>query len=150
MDQMGMASLARGSLLVFVAAGLAACVETAQETPRVEASQAVVSAGGASVAFASIEGAPELVSARFANALAEAASSRDIAVSDVKRATYLVRGYVTAYPVEGGTAFAYVWDVFGADKRRAQRVDDALVVKGTGSDPWSSCRRSGSGKSRRP
>jgi hypothetical protein len=137
MDQMGMASLARGLLLVCVVAGLSACVDTAQQTPRVEASLAVASAGGASVAFASIEGAPEAVSARLANALAEAASSHDIAVSDVKRAKYLVRGYVTAYPVEGGTAFAYVWDVFGADKKRAQRVDDALVVKGTVTDPWS-------------
>jgi hypothetical protein len=137
MDPMGMASLSRGVLLISIAAGLAACVDTANDVPRVEASQSVTSAGGASVAFASIEGAPEAISARFESALAEAASSRDITVSDVKRAKYLVRGYVTAYPVEGGTAFAYVWDVFSADKKRTQRVDDALIVKRTGGDPWS-------------
>jgi hypothetical protein len=137
MDPMGMARLSRGLLLMSVAAGLAACVDTASEAPRVEANQTMASAGGASVAFASIEGAPEGVSARFESALAEAASSRDITVSDVKRAQYLVRGYVTAYPVDGGTAFAYVWDVFSADKKRTQRVDDALIVKRTGADPWS-------------
>jgi len=30
-----------------------------------------------------------------------------------------------------------VWDVFTADKQRAQRLSDAIVVRGSGDDPWS-------------
>ena len=42
------------------------------------------------------------------------------------KARYLVRGYVTASPIEGGAEVDIVWDVFTSDKKRdpaAQRRD---------------------------
>ena len=53
-----------------------------------------------------------------------------------KRQRYLVRGYLSAYRTADGAALEYVWDVFTKDKQRAQRVNDAIEVKGAGPDPW--------------
>jgi hypothetical protein len=97
-----------------------------------------VSPRGAALALASLDGPPAAVTTRFAAALAAAAGPREITLADAGKARYLARGYVTAYPVEGGTAFAYVWDVFEGGRARAQRLSDAVVVKGSGgSDAWS-------------
>ena len=46
------------------------------------------------------------------------------------KARYLVRGYLTASPIEGGAEVDVVWDVFTPDKKRAQRLSDAIAVKG--------------------
>ena len=59
-----------------------------------------------------------------------------IAVVDPAKARYLVRGYLTATPIEGGTEVDLVWDVFTPDKRRAQRLSDAIAVRGAGDDAW--------------
>ena len=52
------------------------------------------------------------------------------------KARYLVRGYLTASPIEGGAEVDLVWDVFTPDKQRAQRLSDAIAVKGSGDDAW--------------
>ena len=52
------------------------------------------------------------------------------------KARYLVRGYLTATPIEGGAEVDLVWDVFTPDKRRAQRLSDAIAVRGAGDDAW--------------
>ena len=52
------------------------------------------------------------------------------------KARYLVRGYLTATPVEGGAEVDLVWDVFTPDKKRAQRLSDAIAVRGSGDDAW--------------
>ncbi|RFB79060.1 hypothetical protein DYH55_14700 [Methylovirgula sp. 4M-Z18] len=129
--------------MVFVllaALPVAACVEEAVEITAVEQPypkpESAGSPRGASVAIASLEGAPDDVEARFSAALVAATKDRDITIADLKQARYTVRGYLTAYPVEGGTAFSYVWDVFAGEKGRSQRVSDAVVVKGTADDPW--------------
>ena len=120
---------------------LAACVEAGDEIKaRALTARAVVPAGsarGANVAFYTIDGPPAPVVAKFSALLASAAAVREIAVSDLPQARYFVRGYLTAYQVEDGTAVGYVWDVFDADKRHAKRVDDVLVVKGKAGDSWS-------------
>jgi hypothetical protein len=96
-----------------------------------------VSPSGATVAFASIEGPPPDVAARFSDQLAAASASRAIVTADPQSANYLVRGYLTAYAVPEGTAITYVWDVFDSQKRHAQRVDDTVTLKESASDPWS-------------
>ena len=101
------------------------------------ARRADVSPGGASVGFASLEGPPQALQARFVAAFASEAAGREIQLVDPKAARYQMRAYLTAYPVQGGTAVAYVWDVFDSSRQRAQRLTDALVVKGTAADPWS-------------
>jgi hypothetical protein len=99
-----------------------------------------ISPGGATISMA-VDGAPETVAARLTTAMATAAAEREIVVTDAKKAKYLVRGYVSAYPVDGGVAIAYVFDVFDAKRHRAQRLNDAVTVKTTGDEktvqePW--------------
>ena len=101
------------------------------------ARRANVSPGGASVALTSLEGPPQAVGARFAQAFVAEAGAREIQLTEAKTARYLVRGYLTAYPAQGGTALAYVWDIYDAGKQRAQRLTDGLIVKGAAADPWS-------------
>jgi hypothetical protein len=94
-----------------------------------------VSPSGATVAVA-LDGAPAAIAARWTAAIAAAAADRDIVVTDEKNAKYLVRGYVSAYPVEGGAAIAYVWDVFDSSRHRVQRINDAITIKGSAEEPW--------------
>jgi hypothetical protein len=128
-------------LALIGAAALAGCVETAGDiTASADHEQFVrradASMGGATVAIMSVEGAPHDLSAAFKQSLDQAAAAQQIAVAPPTAARYLVRGYVSASPVEGGAAIDLVWDVFTPDKKRAQRLSDTLLVHGSGDDPW--------------
>jgi hypothetical protein len=68
--------------------------------------------------------------------LDEAAAARRIAVVNPAKARYLVRGYLTASPIEGGAEVDLVFDVFTPDKKRVQRLSDAIAVRGSGEDAW--------------
>ena len=91
---------------------------------------------GATVAIASVDGAPADLSARLRQSLDEAAAARRIALAAPAKAQYLVRGYLTASLIEGGAEVDIVWDVFTPDKKRTQRLSDAIAVKGSGDDAW--------------
>jgi hypothetical protein len=130
----------------FGAAMLAGCVDTAVEIghPRPEqlaqrqrpAPRPGVSPRGAPVALTSFEGAPEATLARFRPVFARAAESRDIGSAGEPDAAYRLRFYLTAYAgAEGTTRFAYVFDVFDRNGRRARRLTDEIAVRGDG-DPW--------------
>jgi hypothetical protein len=135
-------ALAGGLLAALAALLVAGCVETAGDMAAgVEGSQQFVrrpdaSMAGATMAIVSIEGAPSELAARFDQKLDEAAAQRQIALAPPTSARYLVRGYFTAAPVEGGATVNFVWDVFTADKQWAQRLSDAMVVRGSGDDAW--------------
>ena len=73
---------------------------------------------------------------RFRQSLDEAAAARRIALAPPAKARYLARGYVTASLIDGGAEIDIVWDVFTPDKQRAQRLSDAIAVKGAGDDAW--------------
>jgi hypothetical protein len=128
---------------VLTAVGLAGCVDGAVDLePQATASgrtalRSGVSPRGASVAFVSVEGAPPAVVDRFSERTTAEAARREITVADAGSASYFVRGYLSAYAVEGGAALGYVWDVFDKGRRRIQRTEDAIVVKGAAADPWS-------------
>ncbi len=93
----------------------------------------------ATVALVSLEGAPDSVATQFRQALTSEAGNREITMTDVASARYLVRGYLAAYPSERGDTVAYVYDVFDAgQKLRTQRVNDAIEVPATSADPWGS------------
>lgn len=134
---------ASGVLMLLAALTAGGCVETAGDvTAGVAGSQQFVrradaSMAGATMAIVSIEGAPSELTARFDRKLDEAAAQRQIALAPPTSARYLVRGYLTAAPAPDGAAVDFVWDVFTADKQRAQRLSDAIVVRGSGDDPWS-------------
>jgi hypothetical protein len=135
------AALARLCILAAPLA-LCGCMEgTADVAPSADAYHQFVRREGvslapASVAILSVEGAPDGVSATFSQSLEREARARDIAVVDAAKAHYLVRGYLSAELTEDGASIEYVWDVFTADKQRAQRLTDAIEVKGSGEDPW--------------
>jgi hypothetical protein len=125
---------------------LAGCVDTAVEIghPRPEqlaqrqrpAPRPGVSPRGAPVALTSLEGAPEEALARFRPAFVRAAESRDIASAGESESAYRLRFYLTAYAgAEGTTRFAYVFDIFDHNGRRARRLTDEIAVRGAG-DPW--------------
>ena len=95
-----------------------------------------VSLAGATVAIVSIEGAPETVASTFSQDLQQAAKAREIVLVEPKQAKYLVRGYLSATPAADGATLEYVWDVYGPGKQREQRLNDIVMVKGTGDDPW--------------
>ena len=121
---------------------LSACVEAATDasTPtlahRTVERREGVSLTNATVAIVSVAGAPESVSASFMQELSRDAKAQEIAIVAPRNARYLVRGYLSAIATADGAALEYVWDVFGPDKQRAQRLNDVISVKGAGDDPW--------------
>ena len=98
-----------------------------------------VDAPGASIAFESIEGAPDALRGEFTSALVSEASARRLEVVPSEGpARYRLRGYLTAYQSDDGrTMLAYVWDLFDAGKRRARRLEGAMPAGRAGPDPWS-------------
>ena len=123
---------------------LAACVDTASQA-RVEPAAAPskiarrpgVSPRGATVALASVAGAPQDVNDRFAQAFAQAATSQDMTTVEPAKAEYLARVYIDAGPGEPGvTRLSYVVDLFDRSKKRVARLTDEVPVKGAAADPW--------------
>ena len=134
-------AFAVGLVLMSACAGLSACNDVGATPPSADASAQFAmrddaNMAGATVAIASVDGAPADVSTRFRQSLDEAAAARRIAVASPAKARYLVRGYVTASPIEGGAEVDIVWDVFTSDKKRTQRLSDAIAVRGSGDDAW--------------
>ena len=136
-------AFAAGLILLLACATLSGCNDVAANPPNADAQAQAQFAmrddanmAGATVAIASVDGAPADVSARFRQSLDEAAAARRIALAPPAKARYLARGYVTASLIEGGAEVDIVWDVFTPDKKRAQRLSDAIAVKGSGDDAW--------------
>ncbi|MBK9082349.1 MAG: hypothetical protein IPL88_09875 [Rhizobiales bacterium] len=134
---------ARALALCALALALAGCVDTLAESKSAPparqtiAAREGVSPRGAAVALVSVDGAPEEATQRFVTALKAESAAREIAFADAGKARYHVRGYLAAYPGADGVTISYVWDVFDAGKRRAQRMSDELTVKaGRSADPW--------------
>jgi hypothetical protein len=130
-----------GVVLLLACASLSACNDVAATAPSADASAQFVmrddaNMAGPTVAVASVDGPPVDLSARFRQSFDEAAAARRIAVAAPAKARYLVRGYLTASPIEGGAEIDVVWDVFRPNKQRAQRLSDAIAVKGSGDDAW--------------
>jgi hypothetical protein len=130
------------ALIAPLTLGACVAVETAAEiAPDAAASRQFALREGAnlaqaSLAIVSVEGAPPAIAADFSRRLDGAARARQLAVVDVGKARYLVRGYLSASSTDDGAEIEYVWDVFTADKQRVQRLNDVVEVQGAGGDPW--------------
>jgi len=95
-------------------------------------------APGIPIAVAPIEGPPEAVQSAFSDALAQAAASHQVTIADDGQARFRIKGYLTADTTEAGkTQLTYVWDVFDAANRRAQRITGSDQAAGDAADPWS-------------
>jgi hypothetical protein len=133
---------APGVLALMAALAVGGCVETAGEVAAgVDGGQQFARRGdasmaGATMAIVSVEGAPTDLADRLGQKLDNAAAQRQIALAPPTSARYLVRGYLTAAAARDGATVDFVWDVFTADKKRAQRLSDSIAVRGSGDDPW--------------
>jgi len=119
-----------------LAAGAAGCSSLPSSNGRLSLASAV--SPGATVAFESIDGPPPEVFRRLVADLNAEASTRKIAVvSRESAATYRVRGYVSALVERDKTTFAWVWDVYDTDKRRALRISgEEPAAAGKRRDAW--------------
>ena len=90
------------------------------------------------ITFESIDGPPPEVFRKLVASLDDEAKARKIAVvARAQPATYRVRGYVSALVERDKTTFAWVWDVYDTDKRRAVRVaGEELAAPGKRRDAW--------------
>jgi hypothetical protein len=141
-------AFASSLLLLSGCATLSGCNDVASDPPSADGQAQFVrrddaNMAAATVAIVSVDGAPADLSAHFNQTLDEAAAARRIAVASPAKARYLVRGYLTATPVEGGAEVDLVWDVFTPDKKRAQRLSDAIAVRGSGEDAWATIGEAG-------
>ena len=124
--------------LLSMAAGCndtAAVLEPQAATTRIAAKPGV-SPSGATIAFASLEGAPAPIVSQFSQYTLAEAQRRQVSIAQPNAADYLVRGYLSAASVPGGAAFSYVLDVFDKRQRRIQRTEDVILVPGAAADPW--------------
>ena len=119
-----------------LAASTAGCSSLPSSNGRLSLASAV--SPGSTVAFESIDGPPPEVFRRLVADLNAEAGTRKIAVvSRESAATYRVRGYVSALVERDKTTFAWVWDVYDADKRRALRISgEEPAASGKRRDAW--------------
>ncbi|MGL4637466.1 MAG: hypothetical protein ACRCWF_15900 [Beijerinckiaceae bacterium] len=121
-----------------LAAGLlSACTETASDfnanaEPRVKVP-------GVPVALVSLQGAPETFTSRLSSAISQQAARREIVIVGIDgNPRYQVRGYVSAQTgATGASELAWVFDVFDAQRKRAQRISGVEPLR-SGGDIWNS------------
>jgi hypothetical protein len=117
---------------LLLGATLAGCSSSAPVTGR------AIPVGGATVAFETIDGPPPAVFQRLVATLNDEATARRLpVVSRAEPATYRIRGYVSAVVDRRKVSFAWVWDVYDADKRRALRIAGEEPAEGRPRDAWS-------------
>jgi hypothetical protein len=91
----------------------------------------------AALAVTQMEGAPGPLQSQFMALFNADIARRDVALTDQASARYLARGYLSAFPVDGGARLTYVWDIYDRTAHRAQRLNDEVALKGAAPDPWS-------------
>ncbi|SDR55973.1 hypothetical protein SAMN05519103_05251 [Rhizobiales bacterium GAS113] len=96
-------------------------------------------APGVPITVEAVEGPPDAVQSALTAAFTQAAANHQVTVVDGGQAPrFRLKGYLTAYTApDGKTALAYVWDLFDAANRRAQRVTGVEETSGDPADPWS-------------
>jgi hypothetical protein len=90
----------------------------------------------AALSITQMEGAPEPLKSQFLAMFNADVARQDVALTDSAGARYLARGYISAYPVDGGARLSYVWDIYDRTAHRAQRLNDEITLKGASADPW--------------
>jgi hypothetical protein len=126
------AAPAIGLAISLVAAlALAGCTTSGQRPA------AFARGGAATVAFESVDGPPPEVFQKYVQNLTAEAKARQIAVvSREGPAQFRVRGYLAAAVRRGRTSFAWVWDVYDTDARRAVRIAGEEAAGRAGRDAW--------------
>ena len=129
-------ALARLAVVAALALALVAAGCTTDGAPPGMAA-APIAAGGATVAFESIDGPPIGVFEKLVVTLSEEARSRQIlVVSRESPASYRIRGFLAVHIDHGRPQVAWVWDVYDAEKRRALRIAGEEPGSRRGADGW--------------
>jgi hypothetical protein len=125
----------RAGILLAMLGGLAGCAGGGAGSG--PANSFASAAGGATVAFESIDGPPPQVFDRMVGVLDSEARVRNIAVvSREGSAAYRVRSYLSAQIRGGRTMIAWVWDVYDRDQQRALRLSGEEATGKPGRDAW--------------
>ena len=86
-------------------------------------SQPMIRASGASPRPAALAvtqmDAPEPLKTQFMALFNTDVAQQDVALTDQASARYLARGYISAYPVDGGARLTYVLDIYDRTAHRA-------------------------------
>ncbi len=91
----------------------------------------------AALAVTQMEGAPTPLQTQFMALFDADVAQQQVTLTDQAGARYLARGYISAFPVDGGAKLTYVWDIYDRSNHRAQRLNDEIALKGSSPDPWS-------------
>jgi hypothetical protein len=138
----GFARLACGFALAF---GLTGCTENLMPSaPAIQpqAFQPSIQPSGASphpaaLSVTQMDGAPAPLQNQFMAYFNADVLQQDVALTDSASARYVAKGYISAYPVDGGARLAFVWDIYDRANKHAQRLNDEIALKGAALDPWS-------------
>ena len=131
-----------GILASFLALALGGCADTSGPAPVATAQSVSLRPSGysphpAALAVTQMEGAPTPLQSQFMALFNADVVQDDVALTDSASARYLARGYISAFPVDGGAKLTYVWDIYDRANHRAQRLNDEIALKGATADPWS-------------
>jgi hypothetical protein len=89
------------------------------------------------IAIESIDGPPPALVRKLATDLAEEAEARKMTVvAREDAAQYSLRGYLTPHVERGTTKITWVWDVYGADKKRVLRITGDEPSGNNSKDAW--------------
>ena len=127
------------AMLLVVASALGGCAGgSAASGGGPNGSYAMASTGsGPTVAFESIDGPPPQVFDRMVSVLDSESKLRNLSIiSREGRASYRVRGYLSAQVVRGKTVIAWVWDVYDNNQQRALRLSGEEAAGKAGRDAW--------------
>lgn len=97
-----------------------------------------VLAGGGSIRFLPIIGAPIAAVTPLSRELANSAAARGLAIkpSSDTSTDNMLKGYFSAFDDGGGTTIVYVWDVLDGSGSRLTRIQGQEKLPGKSSDPW--------------
>lgn len=127
------------ALLLGVTLGLGGCAGGPSGGPMDAQASMTAPAGGATVAFESIDGPPPQVFDRLVNVLDSEAKLRNLpVVSRNSAAAFRVRSYLSAQLRGRDTSIAWVWDVYDRDQNRAFRLHGEEPTGKGGRDAWAS------------
>ena len=125
---------------LIIALSLSGCMETASDLNAMHQKSSIqqVQAPNIPVMLVSIDGAPDSKILQLNNIISTEAKQRNIIlVAENAQPRFKIKGYISAYGIQGGTALSWVWDVYDTRLQRAQRIDGSTIVKKADVDPWS-------------
>jgi hypothetical protein len=124
------------AILLGATLGLGGCVSNSGGGP-MNAQASMSPAGGATIAFESIDGPPPQVFERMVSVLDSEAKLRSLAVvSRNASAAFRVRSYLSAQVRGRNTSIAWVWDVYDRDQQRAFRLSGEEQTGKGNRDAW--------------